>query len=697
MRSLSIIFCFLFSALIAIAQKENNTWFFGKGAGIDFNYNPPRPIKTGNVNSTEGCAVISDNNGHPLFYTNGVLVYNRKNEIMLNGTGLRGDPSSTNNVAIIPLPGNDTLFYLFAISGALQEDQQFTYNIINIKGDGGNGEVIVKNVLIKTETFEKLAAIKSCDNKKTWLVIHKWETDEYHSYLFTATGLNMVPVISHTGLVISGYQNNAIGTLKSSADGKKLVAVHSFQNDVVELMDFDNSTGAISSPILFKPNAVAPNPSFIGVYGAEFSLDNKLLYISANNSDADPCTLYQFDITVNNAAAILASKQVIAQTSPWYAGALQMGPDKKIYMAMWRDTAVSVIENPEVAGTGCNFKLNKLSYGSAGEPVQFGLPTFIQNSFDPNNGPFNFSRSGNCKDVDIQFTISRTTGMDSVRWFFGDAQESTVLSPLHHYTSPGYYNVKLIVYKKDCSGPTTDVINKKIWIAANGNFLGKDTSACTYKDLKLEAMVNVDGATYLWSTGEAGTSIIVNDTAKYWFQVEQNGCTIADTIHVTLKATPVLKITAADTTICLNKPATLSATTDIPVTYLWSTGEISKDIIVNKPGKYLVKVMAGCEAKDSINTVKGDCDIFIPTAFSPDGDGKNELFGIFGDFTSKDFSMQVFDRWGKPVFVSNNSTDKWDGTFKGKPMPNGAYPWIISYINGLGYTKRLKGIVLVLR
>jgi gliding motility-associated-like protein len=692
-----ILHTLLFLALFATAQKQNNTWYFGKGAGIDFNYTPPKALKGGNVSSVEGCASLSDNNGHILFYTNGEVIYNRKNDIMLNGSGLAGDQSSTNNVAIVPLPNNDSLFYLFATSAALSIDQQFTYSIINIKGDGGYGEVIQKNVSIEPSVFEKLAAIKHCDSKQTWLIVRKWETDEYHAYLLTAAGLNMVPVVSHTGLVIGGYDNNAIGTLKSSVKGDKLVALHAFQNDIVELMDFDNTTGMITNPIQFKPNTTLPVNPYIGLYGAEFSPNGKLLYISSNNSLTEPSILYQFDISSNNAAAITASKQVIAKTTPWYAGSLQIGPDKKIYMAMWKDTAVSIINDPDVAGTGCNFKFDALLFDpKLKEPVQFGLPTFIQSSFDPNTAPFDFTRTGKCTDQDIQFTISRTTGMDSVRWFFGDAQESTTLSPLHHYTGTGYYDVKLIVYKKNCSGIDNDIITRKIWIAPDEIFLGKDTSACVLKNVPLAATVDVTGANYLWSTGDVTKAIIVNDPGKYWFQVEQNGCIASDTVKVGIKTTPVVDL-GIDTSVCYSKPFYLSAKTSVPATYVWNTGQSSPQILISKPGQYSVKVTGECEATDTVNIFTGDCDIFIPTAFTPNGDGKNDYFGILNDFISRDFTMQVFDRWGKPVFVSQSSTEKWDGTFKGKPMPNGGYSWIITYINAMGYTKRLKGMVLILR
>ena len=145
------------------------------------------------ANSQEGSAAMSDNNGKLLFYTNGVSVQNRKHEIMVNGSGLEGDLSSTNNAVIVPMPGNDSSYYLFTIGSAREEVSVFSYSIIDMKGDGSFGAVTQKNILIEDTVLEKLAAIRHCNNRDVWIVMQKWNTDEYHAYLLTAAGLNPTP------------------------------------------------------------------------------------------------------------------------------------------------------------------------------------------------------------------------------------------------------------------------------------------------------------------------------------------------------------------------------------------------------------------------------------------------------------------------------------------------------------------------
>ena len=687
-----------FSILLILganAQKQANYWYFGSGVGLNFNQTPPQILNNNFANSQEGCASIADNNGNLLFYTNGLTIINRKHEVMLNGNGIRGDLSSTSNTIIIPLPGNDSIYYLFTVGATTQVAKGFRYTIINIKGDGGFGEVLQKNVYVE-EAYEKLAAVRHCNKKDVWITIRKWESDEFNTYLLTASGFNVNPVVSNTGFVVGGLANNAIGSLKFSIDGSKLAAVHATETDAVELMRFNNATGQITNPVIIRPNILPHALSFTGVYGAEFSPNGNLLYISSNNSVTDPCILYQFDITSFNQATIIATKQIIAAPKPWFAGALQTGPDMKIYLAAWKDTAVSVIENPDVYGAGCNFVFNKISFGNRPEPVQFGLPSFVQSDLSTSFIPFDFTRSGKCTDVDVQFNINRTTGIDSVKWSFGDGQQSASFAPLHRYSTTGFFTVSLIIFKLDCSG-LNDTINKEIWIMPTLSLLGNDIDACGFKDVSLAVNVNVPGINYLWNTGSTADKIAVTSPGQYWVQLAYKGCTISDTINITVKPAPVVNI-GNDTTVCLSAGVLLSAGNSAAGnTYLWSTGQTINSIAVNKPGSYSVTLTQNnCVASDTVNVVWGDCPFYIPNAFTPNNDGVNDKFGIINGFSVQDFSMKIFNRYGQVIFTTNNRAEKWDGTFKGKVIPGGNYPWSVIYINAQGYTKWLKGSVLII-
>ncbi len=693
MKKQILSYLFFFVLTIVQGQKQASLWYFGNKAGLDFNHLPPLPLLNGDMNAPEGCATISDHNGKLLFYTNGQRITSRRHTLMKNGDNILGDLSSTDNAIAVPAPDNDSIYYLFTIGAAYRPNKGFRYSVINMKRDDGFGEVVDKNVLLQPSAFEKIAAVKHCNKKDVWIVVHKFDSDEYEAYLLTATGV-LPPVISHTGFFIDGEESNSIGTLKFSPNNKMLAALHTYQNNLVELMQFDNVTGIISSPIIFKPDPGVTPPSFTGVYGAEFSPNGRLLYISDNTSPDDRGFLYQFDISSGNPASILASKQTLTIPDPYFVGALQMGIDNKIYVTMLNDTSISVIENPDVYGPGCNFNYNKIFLGaSSASPLKMGLPKFVQSYFDEASNPYEFSRSGNCFDKDVAFTINRLAGIDSVKWDFGDGQKSTLLAPVNHYATSGEYLVNLIVYKTDCSGQN-DTIDHVIWISVTKDLLGSDKLSCALSSTEI-GIDPIPDAGYLWNTGAAENKIIPSAYGKYWIMVDQNGCTISDTINILQHPVPVVNL-GIDTTICASKAITLTAGIIQPATYLWSTGEITRQITVTKAGQYSVKVTANCDVFDTINITKGDCAVFVPNTFTPNGDEINKEFGVLGDFFAKDFSMTVFDRWGNVIFRSNSVTQRWDGKHKGKVLPDGNYPWIISYINGMGYTKRLKGYVLML-
>ena len=679
------------------AQKQLSTWYFGTRVGLNFNVTPPQVLTNGMGNSIESCSTISDGSGNLLFYTNGIKIINKLHTTMQNGDNLLGDLSSTCGAVIVPQSGSDSIYYVFTIGSSGQGLKGFKYSVVNLKRNGGLGEVTEKNIYIDEDCYEKIAAVRHCNKKDVWITIRIWNTDEYHSYLLTSTGLNLVPVVSNTGLIVNGIPNNTIGALKFSVDGTKLAAVHSFQNDCVELMNFDNITGVLSNPVVFKPNAVVS--TLTGIYGAEFSPNGKLLYISSNNSPTDPSTLYQFDISSMNAATILASKQVLAQTYPWIGGGLQLGPDKKIYYSLWKDTSLSVIEDPDVYGPGCNFMYNKILLSKTiSDPSQFGLPACISSDLVADFAPYNFIRvGGDCRNFDVTFQLNRTTGIDSVRWDFGDSQQSTSLTPpVHHYNSAGNYTVTLTVYSINCGLNTAETLTHNIFLATpSSNFLPGDTTLCEIKNYSIATTVAAQ--TYLWSTGAASAAVAVSDPGLYWLQVETDGCVSRDSIIVSLKPKESVDL-GRDTVVCVNKPVTLNAGID-GVDYLWNTGNDTKTIEISKPGIYWVDVssISKCSASDTVNVQWGDCELLLPTAFSPNGDQLNEQFGLINGINTSSFSMRIYNRYGQVVFSSSDQYKKWDGRYKNKPVPVGLYPWILTYINKKGYPQTEMGTVMLIR
>src|SRR5687767_9652562 len=104
---------FLLTAVPGFSQGENNIWYFGSNAGIDFNSGSPVAIAGGQVNTIEGSAGICNAAGQLLFYSDGTFVWDRNHNIMPNGSGLLGDGSSTQSAVICADPAGPNLYYIF--------------------------------------------------------------------------------------------------------------------------------------------------------------------------------------------------------------------------------------------------------------------------------------------------------------------------------------------------------------------------------------------------------------------------------------------------------------------------------------------------------------------------------------------------------------------------------------------------------
>ena len=93
---------------------------------------------------------------------------------MPNGTGLKGDDSSTQSAIIIPQPGSSSIYYIFTVDARAGTDG-LQYSIIDITLDGGLGAVTsTKNVLLSTPTTEKITAVESADGESIWVISHRW-------------------------------------------------------------------------------------------------------------------------------------------------------------------------------------------------------------------------------------------------------------------------------------------------------------------------------------------------------------------------------------------------------------------------------------------------------------------------------------------------------------------------------------------
>lgn len=82
--------------------------------------------------------------------------------------------------------------------------------------------------------------------------------------------------------------------------------------------------------------------------------------------------------------------------------------------------------------------------------------------------------------------------------------------------------------------------------------------------------------------------------------------------------------------------------------------------------------------------------------FTPNGDGKNDLFMVLTQFQLQDYDLSVFNRWGQKVFETRDQRQGWDGTFNGMLQDSGGYVWYCSFKNSTN-TSYMKGTVILVR
>ncbi len=479
MKHLLCILILFYSTSKLFAQGEANNWYFGNNAGITFNTTPPSALLDGELNTLEGCSSISDSSGNLLMYTDGQTIWDREHNIMPNanyfgGTGLLGDPSSTQSGLIVPHPTIPSIFYVFTVDephhdnafafpnqGPANPDgtprpnysdvpqhtvpqdddgfnNGFNYSVVDMNLRGGLGDVVQgeRNLHlityneddpeeIKYRCSEKISAVVGADCNSVWVITHF--VDKFYAFKIDENGVDENPIVSQVAPVVpvSGYRRASIGYLKASPDGTKLISATNTTNynqvgtsdagdGHVYLYDFDNATGEVSNPIPLVTNVRA--------YGVEFSPNSKKAY--ASFTQGNETFIRQWNL---EAANIPGSAYSIPNVGLQTATGIQLGPDGRIYVAVINASRLNVITNPNETGQAVSYVSN-LGLGAInlqGRLATFGLPPFIQSIFESrtdivnaeNQDSFNIQTELNICIGDT-YTLGREfDGEASFQWF----------------------------------------------------------------------------------------------------------------------------------------------------------------------------------------------------------------------------------------------------------------------------------------
>ena len=632
--------CLLFILPSSAQQIQNasNIWYFGDRAGLDFNTSPPTTLTDGQLDTQEGVASVSDDNGNLLFYTDGITVWDRTHQPMPSANGtLDGHWSSTQSAIIVPNLSDPDIYYIFT-TDELGGSDGLSYTVINMALPGNGsvpsplGNVVgsqLNNQLI-TPVTEKIVGLIKPDYSGYWVVAHGWNNNNFYAYEITCDGLNANPVISSVGNVHSGASINSVGYMKATIDGQKLALVNR-NSGTIDVYDFDNVNGIVSNELEIKPN----DPL---IYGIEFSFSGDYLYIGGKD------IISQFSMS----SGILINID-IDDTSPIGGNnairALQLGPDKNIYVSVRNHKYISAIYNPESNDPMLTTDAIYLDSDNSGRNCRFGLPNLFYFDFFPPDSVTLVA----CPNSQIEYNgeLYQAGTINDVNLIGSNGCDSTIVLIVETFAM---YNELLSV--KACEDSFYDYNGNQIPTGTQQDFTFTDSNGC---DSIVTVIVNPianpvadaqvlndltcqEEKTSLFGIGSSGSgmfefewffanssisnnqSIIVFDPGVYTLIVtdSENGCTDETALEVFQDIQePTVIATSSGMLTCENPFVTLdgsgsSGNGNLNFNWLDSNGntlDVDTTTIVDQEGEYTLIVTDeanGCSDQETIIVASDD-------------------------------------------------------------------------------------------
>ncbi len=228
--------------------------------------------------------------------------------------------------------------------------------------------------------------------------------------------------------------------------------------------------------------------------------------------------------------------------------------------------------------------------------------------------------------------------------------------------------------------------------------LQKDSTLCIGEVRVLDAGAGYNS--YIWNSGSRNQKISVNAIGDYVVRViDAFGCKGYDSIQINKLLPSPVGFLGPDTSICAYGDILLRPT-KVFNTYLWNTGNVSSAIKITQPGLYFLQVrdVNNCLGVDSVQVLLKEClqGFFMPTAFTPNNDGKNDFLKPILLGNVKQFKFTVYDRYGQLVFETSEVSKGWNGRIKGIEQNTGTFLWVCKFqLEGDSQNNKSGSVVLI--
>jgi hypothetical protein len=649
-------------------KQKANFWYFGDGAGIDFNgENGPVAVTDGNIEAEEGCTTVSDDNGELLFYTNGDVIWDSEHNVMANGTELGGDPNASQGVIAVANSIDPSLYYLFLNEDVSGGTNVFSYALVDMKLNDGLGDVVLKNRKIYSRSTEKVAAQ---GNENTNVLSHELGSNSYRLYPVNDQGINAAEYISQGSDYFSSSSAN--GYLKYAAGGDKIAQAYNSGGAFIDFLRRD-SVDNWEEALL--------DVNFGGlVYGIEFSPSSDLLYATINNGQSS----LLLQIPVNDDYTIEEIENpdsVTVADLNFEAGAIQTGPNGQLYIAANNSPDVYTLASPDQRfdpANGDNLASSLQAFNLAGRTSRLGLPNFVQNLSTPQQEP-SINVVASCSSDPIILQGSGKTNFDQFSWTITpQASNSSVYTSnsqndtLDIDLDPGVYEASLRI-TNECGYDELLVQNFELFASPDVSNVITPRTFCGSTLTLGEDIVDEPGHTYLWNTGDTTQLIEVTESGNYSVTVtSENGCIAIAEIFV---GPPYEVDLGGDRVICQEDELRLNAGGNAN-NYRWYVDDVEQtasgqsfNVDTSVPGTYLVRVEIpdpldpNCFAEDEIEVVINENPILaIDSTIVPNCGANDGAINISVSAGSGDYSVN----WNGPINVA-------DGTLNASGLSAGSY------------------------
>jgi gliding motility-associated-like protein len=354
----------------------------------------------------------------------------------------------------------------------------------------------------------------------------------------------------------------------------------------------------------------------------------------------------------------------------------------------------------------------------------FSKQVFVSDNYV--DAKFNYKKIDTCDPFSASFENISVFGTTSgahiftkFLWNFGDGSTSNLATPgVHTFPDTGCYDVRLIMIDTtSCNSPDT-FIQKVCFNAAIVRADFKIPDSVCLNDGVLFANRSTNATSTFWNFGDGTTSTVTSPVhvfqkvGTYTVMLISGNPTTCNkfdtaTAVITIDPLPVANFVHQPITPIANEPISFTNRSQNATSYIWSFGDGtgSSDVhpkhMYKKTAQYLVCLVAK-DAQGCVDTVCKRVDALIipavdvPTAFSPNADGKNDILFIYGA-AIETVHLKIYNRWGQMVFETKSMERGWDGTYNGKPqeMDSYAYTLVATFFDGTSASK--DGNVTLLR